>query len=322
MRRKIDHFEEACPRRCSPCNAWQCHTEEVKRSIPSRTDGRLPALTRAEARVQLFARQDPLAFATSTAVEIAEASSTSDATVARTARKLGFRGVREWKRVCAESVDSTRGLDAVLRDRLDTLSKTQSGDSSSGLARQLLASSAEALLALAEVLDSAALDQGVNALVNARRVLVYGLGAAYHVAEYLSLALERVGVDARAVTGSGHTLADAIPRLRGEDVSIILAPRLLFPDLVWYTEESVQRCAATILVTTEPPPERLRRSIIPLRLPSTAQVIADDTILALALADVFVAAVARQAPNRSLATRQAVQELRDRIYPDQRRNSR
>jgi len=157
--------------------------------------------------------------------------------------------------------------------------------------------------------------------VNARRVLVYGLGAAYHVAEYLSLALERVGVDARAVAGSGHTLADAIPRLRGEDVSIILAPRLLFPDLVWYADESAQRCAATILVTTEPPPERLRRSTTTLRLPSTAQVIADDTILALALADVLVAAVARQAPNRSLATRQAIQELRDRIYSNQRRDT-
>ncbi|TGD11724.1 MurR/RpiR family transcriptional regulator [Brevibacterium sp. S111] len=322
MRSKINHYDAATPRKSAPRGARQCHTEGVKRSIPTEAADRQPALTRAEARVQLYARQDPLAFATSTAVEIAEASSTSDATVARTARKLGFHGVREWKRVCADSVDSTLGLDALLRVRLDNLSKAKSVKSSGGLARQVLASSAEALLALAEILESSALDHGVDELVNARRVLVYGLGAAYHVAEYLSLALERVGVDARAVTGSGHTLADAIPRLRSDDVSIVLAPRLLFPDIVWYAAESAQRCAATILVTTEPAPERLRQSTITLRLPSTAQVVADDTILTLALADVFVAAIARQEPNRSLATRQAVQMFRDRIYSGQRCDSR
>ena len=266
----------------------------------------------------LYARQDPFRFATITAAEIAATTDTSDATVARAARKLGYKGTREWKRACAEQVDHTLGLEASLRSKLADLPDGDEKNIHLEAARSVLSSAAEALLALSDGLEASTLETAIGEIADSDRVFVYGRGTGYYAAEYLSLGMTRIGIEARACTGSGHTLADVIPNLRHSDVSIVIAPRIIIPDLEWYLAESVSRCSATILISAEFPPTRVRDKIVHIALPSTEKSLASDTLSAIAVADVLTSEMSRLNPARALKHHQMVQELRESIYQRQR----
>lgn len=271
------------------------------------------SLSPHEARVAMYARQDPFKFATMTAAEIATVTTTSDATVARAARKLGYKGVREWKRSCAEKVDHTLGLDATLRSKLANLPHQHETSGQVLAARSVLSSSAQALLALRDSLSERSLDQAIAGVSGSERIISFGLGTGFHIAQYISLGLERIGIESRATTGSGHSMADAIARLRDTDLSIIVAPRIIIPDVEWFIDESVTRCKGVILISAEDPPKQVDKEVIHLALPSTASVTANDSVCAVAIADVLIYEMARLNPTRSLLARQAIQSLRDGI---------
>lgn len=276
-------------------------------------DAQQEPLSPSEERVADFAQRDPLRFATITAAEIAELTMTSDATVARAARKLGHAGIREWKRLCAESVDRAIGLDSNLRSQLSRLPERDEEGGQAIAIKRILSATARSLVDLGDQLDTDSFAEVVRTISAAGNVTTFGLGTGFQAAEYMSLSLERTGIRSQATTGSGHMLADVFPRLRHDDVSVVVAPRLLTPDVLWHVEESLKRCHATVLVSSATPPRDLAKDLLHLSLPSGEDASMNRMVCTFALIDVLAYELARLAPARAVERSAEVQKIRNRV---------
>lgn len=292
------------------------HSARIKDMHHEQPGDRSPVhLSKQERRVSSLAEQDPLRFATSTAAQIAELTSTSEATVARTARKLGFAGTKEFKLSCAERIGQTQSLGGVIRSRLQNLPSDGFQTGPEVTASVVLTSAADLLIRLSDSLDPALVSSVVEALTSARRVTVYGLGTGYRIAQYFCLELERIGIDALALTGGGHLNADAVPRVTSDDELLIIAPLLIFPDVRSFMEVAAGRARAVTVISQDHIPAALSGTVRHIRLPTTSSGPASESVAAWALCDVLVAEIARRHPERAIDTRNYVQQLRERFSP-------
>lgn len=274
-------------------------------------------LTRKERQVAALADQDPLLFATKTAAEIAVLASTSEASVARTAKKLGFADIKEMKAACAGRVGRNEGLQDIIESRIESLN-AEPGHGVTSTAQTVLSSAASLLLTLNRTLDQEQLVCAVEMCVNSRRVLTYGLGTGLHVAQYLSLELERSGIESQSLTGSGHTIADAVHRIHSDDGLIVMAPRVMFPDIKLFLHAAASIAPHVVVISQDELPPNLPPSVSHLQLPSTAAGAASESVCAWALSDVLVADVVRRNPRAAVEARSSIQSLREQFRSEKK----
>lgn len=271
----------------------------------------LSVLTGQEQQVGQFAAREPLKFATSSIAHIAEWTATSQATVIRTARKLGFAGTKEMKAVCAAMVEDSRNLPGIIKSRLVSLPPAEAATAPGQVAQRVTTDAADLILRLGRDLEPQLLDAAVTAVAKSERVVFYGLGTAFSIAEYAALELERIGCRSAVLTGSGHTNADNLMRLQPSDTLIVLAPRMIFPDIETFLELAVSRVAHTVVISQEDPLMAPSTPMLHLALPSTVATSATESVAAWILMDIIVAELARRLPDRAVHTRTEIQRYRE-----------
>src|SRR5699024_1335966 len=268
-------------------------------------------LTRQEASVAEYAQRNPLQFATSTGADIAAKTGTSEASVARAARKQGLANVREMKTYCASCAHESANLQSVLNDRLKALGSS-SRENSTEASATVLRDAATLVLGLEATASSAAIHSAVLDIARSRRTYIYGLGTALCFADYAEIELTRVGVDARSITGGGHTNSHAAFQVTDQDTLVVLAPRILFADVKNLIHSTLREVSQVHLVTQATlPAELASKKINVLRLPHSGGYSATDAVSTIALGDVLVAEFARHAPARALEARARAQDYRD-----------
>ncbi|MGV6847329.1 MAG: MurR/RpiR family transcriptional regulator [Marinibacterium sp.] len=157
------------------------------------------------------------------AAGIAAAVGTSDATVIRTARKLGYDNLDALRRAVAEDLRR----DLTLTERMANEFARAEGGSALAGATVALRGSLDAI----EALDPAEVARVVDGLGSARRVHVFGIGPSGFVAGYFATQLGRLGVDARALTRTGLQFADDLVGITAGDVVIALAYDRPYPEV-------------------------------------------------------------------------------------------
>lgn len=276
-----------------------------------------PELTRQESAIARFAQDDPLNFATSSGAEIAAHTGTSEASVARAAKKLGFGNVKAMKAFCTSRLQERADLQSVLSGRLDAL-EAESAEHTApmGATRRTvssaLRSTAELVLEVEQSVDWESVESAAIRIGESPRVIVYGLGTGHSLAQYAEIEFSRLGLDARATTGGGHTNAQAVFQVRPDDVVLVVAPRAIFPDVERFVSAALRTTKRVYVMTQAALPSALTRAgALTLRLPSSGGSGATDTIGAAALIDALVADIARRHPQRALEARTLAQTYRD-----------
>src|SRR5699024_11272580 len=107
----------------------------------------------------------------SAAVQIAEATGTSAASVIRTIQGLGYQALPDLKKEFLESVLRRRNSAATLDHTIESIQTNKRA------AEQMLANSVDIIDAFREEFDHEAFASCVEAVSNARRTYTYGLGA-------------------------------------------------------------------------------------------------------------------------------------------------
>lgn len=272
-------------------------------------------LTRRERAIATYAEQFPLQFATQSGADIAFATHTSEASVARTARRLGFANVREMKTFCASRVQEAADLQSVLTTRLEALGREEretSEPSAVGSMPTALRASAQLVLGIELSVDWTTVDEAAVALCEAPRTLIYGLGTALSLAEYAEIELSRIGIDARALSGGGHANAHAAFQLSPDDALLILAPRVIFSDVRRFAAAALRTTSRVFVVSQASLPSDLQADgTRHLRLPTSNGSGATEAVSTIALLDAMVAEVARRTPQRSLEARARAQAYRN-----------
>ncbi|AKO99397.1 Transcriptional regulator (plasmid) [Marinovum algicola DG 898] len=176
------------------------------------------------------------------AAEIATAAGTSDATVIRTARKLGYAGLADLRHALAEDLRR----DLTLADRMaNELAQPGSVPGLESSARALRAS-----LDAIEALEGAVVSDIVTSIAAARRIHVFGIGPSGFIAGYFVAQLGRLGFDARALSRTGLQFADDLVGIATGDAVIALAYDRPYPEVRALFDRATRLTLRSLLITS------------------------------------------------------------------------
>ncbi|MCX2968822.1 MurR/RpiR family transcriptional regulator [Streptomyces sp. JHD 1] len=206
----------------------------------------VPTMTRSMQRVAETVAQDPAGCAALTVTGLAERTGTSEATVVRTSRVLGYPGYRDL-RLALAGLAAQQASGAAPALTSDIAVDDAVGDVIAKLARD----ERQALGDTAAVLDPAQVEAAVTALAAARRIDVYGSGASALVGQDLAQKLLRIGLIAHA-HADPHLAVTGAVQLRTGDVAVAVTHSGRTVDVIEPLRVAFERGATTVAVTGRP----------------------------------------------------------------------
>lgn len=188
-------------------------------SLEKRIDAALPSLAPAEQKMASFIRAQKEAVLLNSAAEIAAKAGTSDATVVRTARSLGFESLLHLRE--AILMDLT-GAAATPRGRLKRTLEDLGSDTD-GILGHVLKAHRDGLDVMETAEFGATFRRAVTMLLSARHRHVFGIGPSGSMADYAALQFNRLGLSTSSLSASGIALADHLLAVGEGDVIMMIA---------------------------------------------------------------------------------------------------
>jgi DNA-binding MurR/RpiR family transcriptional regulator len=207
-----------------------------------RLQGAYSGLRAAEQRVADFILKAPDELIYLTVTELAERTHTSESTVVRLCQKIGYKGYQEFKIVLARDlVEETTEIYAAI----------EPGDDLATVKAKVFQANTQALRDTIEVLDDGELQRAVDALADARRVEIYGVGGsaplaldAYH--KFLKLGLQSIALS------DGDLMAMSSSLLGPEDVALGISHTGASRDVTDALGRAKAHGATTVCITHRP----------------------------------------------------------------------
>ncbi|MGW4644727.1 MurR/RpiR family transcriptional regulator [Sphaerisporangium sp. NPDC004334] len=222
---------------------------DPQRSTPENLVARvravLPSLTPSAQIIARLILDDPATVARSTITELSAASSTSEATIVRTARVLGFSGYAQLRLALAAAAATRHGPDRLVPGDLAP------DDPLSDVIAKVARAEREAIEDTAAQLSPERLGEVVDAIIGARRVDVYGVAASGLVATDMAQKLLRIGLSSHAFTDAHLALTSAV-LLRAGDVAIGVSCTGETPDVLEPMRLARKAGATTVAITNNP----------------------------------------------------------------------
>ncbi|MGV8856502.1 MAG: MurR/RpiR family transcriptional regulator [Devosia sp.] len=216
-------------------------TTEAFRGI---VDAAMPQLTASEQRMARFFAANMHAVLLESAAQIAERAASSDATVVRTAKALGFDGLLALRE--AILADLSGGISPAERLKR-TLSS--SGSEAGRILSHVVAAHDDGLTALRSEDFEQTFTRAVSLLASSRRRHVFGLGPSGSIAGYATLQFNRIGFDSRALDRAGIALADQLMEMGPGDAVLLFAYAPIYKEVAVVLEQAAQLGLPVILVS-------------------------------------------------------------------------
>ncbi|MFF4778705.1 MurR/RpiR family transcriptional regulator [Microtetraspora fusca] len=213
-------------------------------ALLERVQARRGELSPAAQRVVDFLLENPETTVFLSSAELGRLTRTSDATVIRTVKRLGYSGLDELRDEVKQAID----------DRLNPVRRLQrSLDWAGADPETVLAHTLDLHATLLEdarrTLSPAQFGGAVQLLDRASSVLVFGIGPLGFVADYLALRLLRVGVPAHGATATGFRLADDLLNMTRHHVVVMFAYDSIRRETEVVLQQAARVGAPVILIT-------------------------------------------------------------------------
>jgi DNA-binding MurR/RpiR family transcriptional regulator len=245
---------------------------------------------------------------TASAAKLAELTGTSDATVVRTARSLGYDGLRDLRQSLVAAMTTPRDPAAQIDQRLEHLATR-----AAPVLDQVLADASALVDRLSSTLDEPSWQQAVDLLERAHTVWLYGIGPAGFTAGHHALQLTRLGRPAQAITATGPQLADPLMALARDDVVVVYAPLRMFREIEAVTGHAKRVGAPVIAISETLGPVLRDRVDVLLETPPSAPSAVDENLAGLLIAHALTLELARRDHVGSVVARQLLAQLRSEI---------
>ncbi|MEW2140910.1 MurR/RpiR family transcriptional regulator [Streptomyces sp. NPDC005409] len=296
-----------------------------------------PSLTRSAQAVAHAVASDPAGCARLTVTALAQRTGTSEATVVRTARLLGYAGYRDLRLALAalaalatrpesgpEPVAEAGAAPAPAPPPAVT-ADIAVDDPLADVVAKLAHAEAQALTDTAAGLDLTQLAAAVTALATAHRIDVYGFGACAPVGQDLAQKLLRIGLLAHAPSDPQLAVTGGV-QLGPGDVALALTPSGApeDDDVIEPLRTASARGATTIALTTRPDSPVTRHADLVLTTPAAGETPLRPAALAgrtgqLLVTDCLFVGVAQRTYERAApalaATREALAHRHHRPHP-------
>ncbi|WP_084961607.1 MurR/RpiR family transcriptional regulator [Thermoactinospora rubra] len=204
----------------------------------------LPSLTPAAQAIVKIIIADPGVVVRSTITEFSALAGTSEATIVRTARALGYSGYSQLRFALAA---------AVAREQPERLVPGDLGpdDPLTDVIAKVTRAESDAIADTAAQLDPGLLGSVVAALAAARRVEVYGVGTSGLVSADLAQKLMRIGLSSRAYSDA-HLASTSAALLGAGDVVVAVSYSGETPDVLFPAATAKEAGALVVAITNNP----------------------------------------------------------------------
>ncbi|MFR9676007.1 MurR/RpiR family transcriptional regulator [Streptomyces sp. TR06-5] len=205
-----------------------------------------PSMTRSMQRVAETVAHDPAGCSRLTVTGLAERTGTSEATVVRTSRLLGYPGYRDLRLALAglAAQQESGAAPAVTAD-------IAVDDPIADVVTKLAHDEQQTLADTAAGLDTGQVEAAVGALAAARRVDIYGCGASSLVGQDLAQKLLRIGKVAHAHADPHLAVTNAV-QLRAGDVALAITHSGRTVDVIEPLRVAFDHGATTVALTGRP----------------------------------------------------------------------
>jgi DNA-binding MurR/RpiR family transcriptional regulator len=283
----------------------------MSRTLDERIAASRARLSPAEARVARFFQENRAEVMVASASALAAKVDTSDATVVRTAKTLGYAGLDQLRQDLARALRETLAPAARLTRTLDTV-----GDAPETALAETLDIHADALAALRRDITPALFRAAVDRLAKARRVAVFGIGPSSALADYFAIQLARFGIAAAPLRHTGLLLADDLHRLRRGDVVVALAYSRVYRELAVLLDRADALGLPKILLTDTLGDALRGRVDLVLPVPRGRADQLSMHATTLALIESLLVGIAARRPAETVASLTALNDLRAQLAGD------
>lgn len=277
-------------------------------SFDDRVAERFAKMSPAEQRVVRFFQDNREEVLIASAAALALKAHTSDATIVRAAKALGFAGLDELRRTLAAEL--RRSLTPA--ERL-TRTLGEVGDNPAAALALTLATHLSSLEDLRRSITPELFEKAVDAIIGARRVVVFGLGPSSAIADYLVTQLVRFGFDSISLKHTGLLFADDLRRLRDGDLVIMLAYGRVYAELSALVDE-IERLGLRSMLISDTLAAVLRQRVeLVLQVPrGNAEMLSLHTAT-LGFLEALLVGIATKRPGQTLASLRALNETRQKL---------
>lgn len=276
---------------------------------PSTFNDRLSAafdtLSPAEKTVAQFFQENREEVLIASATSMAAQAGSSDATVVRTAKALGFSGLEDMRRTLARDI----------RDGISPASRMARtihavGDDLGSALQMTLDINQNSLEELRRDISPALFENVVGEVIKARRIAIFGIGPSSAMAEYLSIGLGRLGLDTISLTQTGLLLADKIQHFREGDLLVIFAYGRVYRELAVLLDQADQHAMPSVLISDTLGPKLHHRVSHVLPVARGRMNMLSMHTATLALIEALMVGVAMKRSKESMASLEALNEIR------------
>ncbi len=259
----------------------------------------------AEQSVARFFMENREEVLIASASALAKQIGTSDATVVRTVKAIGFTGMEELRRTLARE----------LRENLSPASRVaqtlnQVGDDLEAAFRVTLDIHQESLESLRRNITPNDFSNTIRSIANARRIFIFGIGPSSAMANYFVTQLERFGIEAIGLTQTGVLLADGLQKLKQNDLLIIFAYGRVYRELTALLDQA-DRCGVEKILISDTLGPKLRNRVD--RVLPVARGRVDMLSMhtaTLALIETVLVGIATQRPDQTIASLKSLNNIR------------
>lgn len=281
-------------------------------SLASRVNHEWSRLSKTERVVARFlVASPPQQIMLATAGDIGRRTSTSDATVVRTARRLGYSGLPDLKASLGAHLGTVGPPQISSRLQISQTAKDLSATSTT-----VVGDAIDRITAFGRNLDLAQLGKALQLIVPATEIFCYGWGANELSARYLALKLNRIGKRSHASGATGFTLADDLLTLTSQHAVVVFAPGRVLPDLRLLIAHAKATGAGLILVTEHMTEEVTDTVDVVLGDEGSPGGLTAEPLCAMLLADMLVLATMAAAKDPAVNTYALLTRLRKEIVGD------
>ena len=244
-----------------------------------------------------------------TAMEIAAATQTSDATVVRAIQALGFAGLRELK----QTMERWFGPAITSSEKMLSTVNALSCDVNSSI-DFVLEGHQRACEVLSRPANRAAVAQAVALLSEARQVAIFGIGASGILAEYTGRLFSRIGLPSCVLNRTGFSLAEQLIGLQRGDVMMMMGQKSPHREGMTALREARRLGIPTILLTQAVDSRFSQEAQVVIDVPrggDNGRVPLHGTVLV--CLEMLVLSVATTTPQRTMKSMKRINELHKAI---------
>jgi DNA-binding MurR/RpiR family transcriptional regulator len=277
-------------------------------TFDERVELHFAAMSPAEQRVIQFFRQNREEVMIASAASMGRKTKTSDATIVRAARGLGYSGLDALRRSLAEEMRQNLSPADRLKRTLDEV-----GNNPTTAFQATIDTHLQCLQSLSRSILPGQFESVVDALATARRVVAFGIGPSSAMVDYLATQLGRFGIEALSLTTTGLLFADDLRKLRDGDVVMIFAYGRVYAELAALLDSAKALDLRVFLVTDSLASALKKRVEMILSVPRGRSDMLSMHTATLGFIEALLVGIATKRPEETVASLKKLNQARTRL---------